>query len=113
MDSQTGPSHEYCVEVSGWDASDSFFVEKTMLDWGGDETKEIKLRRALREGCIVFLRLLHSMDGASKFPIACHAVKVASIDSSGVAVVRLLQLHPRPALNEGAPTLDSAAMRVA
>ncbi|HXQ26967.1 MAG TPA: hypothetical protein VN822_11200 [Candidatus Acidoferrales bacterium] len=113
MDLQTEPSHKYQVEVSGWDASEGFFVEKAMLDWGGDETKEIILRSVLREGCIVFLRLLHPVDGASKYPIACRAVKVARKDASGGTVVRLVQLHPRPPLSEIAPDLNSAADRVA
>src|ERR1700693_2189963 len=39
----------YRVEVSGWDAKESFFVEKTLLDWEGEGKKEIALRNSLRE----------------------------------------------------------------
>ena len=113
MELQTGRSHQYPVEVSGWDASESFFVEKAMLDWAGDETKEIRLRSALREGCIVFLRMLHPADGSSKFSIPCRAVKVVNKGKSGGSVVRLVQLHPRPAFTDAAPSLNSAAGRVA
>ncbi|MBZ5695690.1 MAG: hypothetical protein LAN36_10060 [Acidobacteriia bacterium] len=113
MDLQAGSPDRYRVEVSGWDASGSFFVEQAMLDWSGDETKEISLRRTLREGCIVFLRPPHTVGGGSKFPIACRAVKVASKDAGGGTVVRLVQLHPRPPLSEAAPNLNPAAHRVA
>jgi hypothetical protein len=47
----------YHVEVSGWDASDAFFVEKTTLDWSGGDKKEISLRSTLCEGRVVFVRL--------------------------------------------------------
>ena len=113
MDLQTGQSYRYPVEVSGWDTSERFFVEKTMLDWAGDETKEIRLKSALREGCIVFLRMLHPVDGASKFPIPCRAVKVANKGQGGSSIVRLVQLHPRPALSDAPPNLNFGAGRVA
>ena len=113
MDLKAEAPYRYRVEVSGWDASESFFVETAMLDWSGDETEAITLRRALREGCIVFLRLLHPVDGASRLPIACRVVKVARKDASGGTVVRLVQLHPRPSLSEIAPTLNPAVDKVA
>ena len=113
MESQTRSSHRYPVEVSGWDATEGFFVEKAMLDWAGDETKVVRLKSALREGCIVFLRMLHPVDGASKFPIPCRAVKVVNKRQSGGSVVRLVQLHPRPAFTDAAPNVNSAAGRVA
>ena len=113
MDLQSGSPDRHRVEVSGWDASGSFFVEKAILDWNGDETKEISLRRTLGEGCIVFLRPLHTVGGASKFPIACRAVRVAKKDESGDTVVRLLQLHPHLPFSEAAPNLNPAAHRVA
>lgn len=64
MDFQSGSEMEntnsYRVEVSGWDASEKFFVEKTALTWGGDEKKEINLRSSLREGSVVFVHLLQA-----------------------------------------------------
>lgn len=50
----------YRVEVSGWDASENFFVEKTGLEWNREEKKEIVLRSFLLEGCVVFVSLLQS-----------------------------------------------------
>jgi hypothetical protein len=84
-----------------------------MLDWAGDETKEIRVRSALREGCVVFLRMLQPADGASRFPIPCRAVKIANKGQSGGSIVRLVQLHPRPALTDAATSSNSAAGRVA
>ena len=113
MDLQARSSNRYPVEVSGWDASESFFVEKAMLDWAGDETKEVRLRRTLREGCIIFLRMLHPADGASRFPIPCRAVKVASRGQHAGSVIRLVQLHPRPAFTGTVSSSNPSADRVA
>jgi hypothetical protein len=48
----------YGVEVSGWDSSPSFFVEKTELAWSEASGKQITLRRQLRPGTMIFVRLL-------------------------------------------------------
>lgn len=36
----------YRVEVSGWDISQSFFVEKPELEWNEENGKQITLSRA-------------------------------------------------------------------
>ena len=36
----------YRVEVSGWDTSQSFFVEKPELEWNEENGKQITLSRA-------------------------------------------------------------------
>ena len=84
----------YRVEVSGWDASENFFVEKTTLDWDRETRQEVSLRSILREGCVLFVRLLHPLDNTDNFPIAYQAVKVTAKGRSGWSRVRLAQLRP-------------------
>jgi hypothetical protein len=38
------------VEVSGWDTSPSFFVEKAELEWNEEGCKHVTLGRELRTG---------------------------------------------------------------
>ncbi len=86
----------YRVEVSGWDASENFFVEKTALNWCDDAGKQVLLRNSLREGAIVFIRLNQSAT-AQIFPIAYQAQKISPRDARGLSRVSLVQLRPRPA----------------
>ncbi|HKS80561.1 MAG TPA: hypothetical protein VJR23_03575 [Candidatus Acidoferrales bacterium] len=95
MNFQLGVSESYRVEVSGWDASENFFVEKTILDWTSEESKEVLLHSALREGSVVFMRLLQPMSGSNNFPLAYQAVNVKPKDSTGKARVSLAQLRPK------------------
>ena len=85
----------YRVEVSGWDASENFFVEKATLEWRGGEQKEITLPVRLREGCVLFVRLLQPTTSGVNVPIAYQAAKVTNDDSKGVFRVCLAQLRPR------------------
>ncbi len=57
----------YPVEVSGWDASESFFVEKSELEWEEDAGKRVILHRTLGEGAHVFVRLIQSPEGHWQF----------------------------------------------
>jgi hypothetical protein len=85
----------YRVEVSGWDAKENFFVEKTILEWKPDDKKSILLRADIRPGCIVFVRLLQPMATAASFPIAYEALPSAERDDAGAAHVSLERLRPR------------------
>lgn len=85
----------YHVEVSGWDVSENFFVETTLLDWAPDSQQEIRLRSALREGHIVFVRLLQPLENGSNLPIAYRAAKVMPKEADGRTRVCLEKLHPR------------------
>ena len=49
MDSHPEGKTSYRVEVSGWDASEDFFVEKTELEGNRNDIKEIVLRSLVRE----------------------------------------------------------------
>ena len=90
----------YRVEVSGWDAKENFFVEKTTLEWNPDEKKSMLLRADIRPGCIVFVRLLQPLATATSFPIAYEALTSAERDASGAARVSLERLRPRASYKE-------------
>jgi hypothetical protein len=95
MEFQMDTSNGYRVEVSGWDTKETFFVEKTILEWEGEGKKEIALKSPLREGCVVFVRLLQPVASGNNFPIAYQARTIASQDANGRARVGLERLRPR------------------
>jgi len=103
----------YPVEVSGWDASEAFFVEKTDLAWAADGMKEISLRRGVREGSVIFVRLLQSVSDTDSYPIACQAVKVKEREADGRAAIQLTQLRPRTFFKDAARDLNYSAIKVA
>jgi hypothetical protein len=90
----------YRVEVSGWDASENFFVEKTLLNWGNDEEKEVHLRSDLREGSVVFVRLLQPLTNGNTFPVAYQAQRIGPRDPEGQTRINLAQLRPRPSYKQ-------------
>jgi hypothetical protein len=99
--------NSYAVEVSGWDASEDFFVEKTDLTWTADGMKEISLHRTMREGSVIFVRLMQPMANADNYPIACQAVKVMEHTATGRAHVLLSQLRPRAFFKDTVNELNS------
>jgi hypothetical protein len=90
----------YRVEVSGWDAKENFFVEKTTLEWKPEDKKSMLLRADIRPGCIVFVRLLQPLATAASFPIAYEALTSTERDTSGAARVSLERLRPRATYKE-------------
>jgi hypothetical protein len=104
--------NRYRVEVSGWDASDAYFVEKTTLDWIGGDDKEISLRPAMREGAVVFVRLLQQFGKIDNLPIAYRASGVR-IGDGGQTLVRLERLHPRARFKEAVDAADDSESKVA
>lgn len=96
MNFTTDQANSYRVEVSGWDASENFFVEKTMLNWGRDQKKEIQLRSALREGSVVFVRLLQPLASSNNFPVAYQPQRIGPRNTEGQSRIHLAQLRPRP-----------------
>jgi len=113
MQLATDADKTYRVEISGWDATENFFVEKTLLDWSSDEIKQVLLRSPLREGSVIFMRLLQPLNDGHNFPLAYQAVQVTPKDLHGQVCVRLAQLHPRATQRELALLEENAAMRVA
>lgn len=102
----------YTVEVSGWDATETFFVENTDLTWTSDGIKEIILHRSVREGSVVFVRLIQPVTSSDNCPIACQALKVIEY-SAGHAAIQLTQLRPRAFFKDTVRDLDFSATKVA
>jgi hypothetical protein len=94
MRSEINDTGHYAVEISGWDASEKFFVEKTTLPVSTCSDKLICLQYQLRHGCVVFVRLLPLSLGCDNFPIAYRAEIVQCDGLNGLTVVRLSPLHP-------------------
>lgn len=95
MSSQSLGSNTYRIEVSGWDRSESFFVEKTQLDWSEQHGKKIFLRHSVREGAVLFVRLIHPTAAGHSFPVAYQVKEVGPADAAGMYAVSLVQIHPR------------------
>ena len=66
-------SSHYSVEVSGWDVSESFFVEKCELEWNEQSGKCVALRRMLPERAHVFVRLLQLLSTERSYPVVYEA----------------------------------------
>jgi hypothetical protein len=85
----------YSVEVSGWDEQDDFFVERTVLDLGLCDEKEVRLRYPVREGSVVFVRSLQPVDESDRCPVACRVAHVSNEGTGGKALIQLEQMRPR------------------
>jgi hypothetical protein len=105
-------TNSYRVEVSGWDASDAFFVEKTNLDWSGGDEKVISLRSTLHQGAVVFVRLLQQFGKVDSFPIAYRAASVKTGENERT-LVQLARLHPRTSFKETAGLSNESQSKVA
>lgn len=88
------PLASYSVEVSGWDDSHSFFVEKSALCWSEETGKQLTLGRRLRPGAMVFVRLLQPIDAERSFPVAYEAEPISTMSESGQQF-RLKRVVPR------------------
>jgi hypothetical protein len=90
-------SSSYRVEVSGWDLSENFFVEKTLLEWTEPSQKSVYVRHPLRPGAIVFVRLIDPTAGSHAFPIAYQAQTIRPADYQGMNQILLVQLRSQSA----------------
>ncbi len=95
--------NSYRVEISGWDLAENFFVEKTALKWDGQGTKEACVQSSLREGTVVFIRLLQPLASENNYPIAYQAVCVGTRDARGLIRIGLEQLRARRSFRQGLP----------
>jgi hypothetical protein len=93
--------NSYRVEVSGWDARENFFVEKTSLDWREREGKTVALHATVRLDSVLFVRLLRPLGGGADFPVPHRAVSVEdrSKDAS-LTDVGLEQMQPRTTMRD-------------
>lgn len=101
-------SNSYSVEVSGWDAKENFFVEKTVLDWDAGGRREVGLQSKVRPGAVVFVRLLRPLVSDSDFPIAYEAVKVDGKMPDGRTRISLMRLAPANRPHDAAPGVRRA-----
>jgi hypothetical protein len=83
----------YRVEVSGWDKSQTFFVEKSELEWDGSIGKQLKLRRALSTGAMIFVRLMQPTAADRSSPVAYRAEYLGP-NPEGSHKFCLRQIHP-------------------
>ncbi len=93
---QSPVTTSYCIEVSGWDSFENFFVEKTELDWSEEGGKKVHLRHPMRDGALIFVRLIHPTASGHSFPVAYQIVKSGPAAVAGRWQFHLTQLHPRP-----------------
>ena len=89
----------YRIEISGWDMSGTFFVENTELDWSDENGKMVYLLHRVREGALVFVRLIHPTAASYTFPVAYQVEKASPEAVGGRWGVHLAQLHPRPSVD--------------
>jgi hypothetical protein len=94
MNSQNVETEGHFVEVSGWDISEKFFVEKALLDWDPDGGERISLHSSVREGTVIFVRLTQPVV-ESTYPLAYQATRVGLPDAQGLRRVTVVQLRPR------------------
>lgn len=84
----------YRVEVSGWDSSQSFFVEKSELEWSEDSGKQVTLSRQPRPGTMIFVRLVQPTAPGRSSPVAYKAEHIGSLRENQHQF-RLTQVVPR------------------
>jgi hypothetical protein len=73
----TAVTSMYRVEVSGWDNTQSFFVEKAELEWSESGEKLVSLRHQIQEGTLLFVRLLQPVSPDRSHPVPYTAVPLA------------------------------------
>ena len=101
-------SNGYRVEVSGWDAEERFFVEKSTLVWSERKGKTVALKSVVRAGSVLFVRLTQPLGGGSGFPVPYRAVECEFRNGGPGRVLMLEQLQPRMTVRETASHLFSA-----
>jgi hypothetical protein len=114
-DTNTGNSFnapgDYRIEISGWGADNSFFVERaTLVGMAGGE-KEVRLLHRLPEGAMVFARSISSDPSNLSVPVAFRAKTVVPMESQEGYEVALVQMHPRAQAPKG--TKESSTRQIA
>ena len=84
----------YSVEVSGWDHSQVFFVERSELNWSEETGKLLTLSRRLPPGAMIFVRLLQPTDGERAFPVA-YETEALSDPGERLQQFRIARVVPR------------------
>jgi len=92
-------SDSYPVEASGWDSTQSFFVEKSELEWNEVTGKHLTLSRSLCPGSMLFLRLLQPISQDRSLSVAYQAEHVG-VTPDGQQQFRLSQIQPNSVLRD-------------
>ena len=103
----------YRVEVSGWDANERFFVEKSTLVWTPSSGKKLALNALVRTGSVLFVRLIQPLGGGTSFPVPYRAVEFEAKGHGSRGMVKLEQMQPRMAYGETAGYFADPGKRVA
>ncbi len=100
----------YRVEISGWDVNEQFFVERAALQWGQGEQRTALIRRRVRPGALVFIRLLQDTAPSRSFPVAYRAGQVREREGQDSYELSLKQVWPaEPDTSPGGSALFEAA----
>jgi hypothetical protein len=92
-------SSTYSVEVSGWDGTQSFFVERSELTWNEQFGKRLVLSHQLCPGTMIFVRLLQPTAAEHTFPVAYQAEPLGPAPE-GKQLFRVIRMQPRSAAEE-------------
>ncbi len=89
---QSPTSSSYPIEASGWDSTQSFFVERSELEWNEETGKCLALTHSLRPGAMIFLRLLQSAAPGRSLPVA-YNTQFIGVTANGQQRFRLKPIH--------------------
>jgi len=89
----------YSVEVSGWDNTHSFFVEKSELTWNEETGKRLTLAHQLCPGAMIFVRLLQPTASDRTFPVAYQAEPLGQTPE-GRQLFQVTRMQPRSTTEE-------------
>jgi hypothetical protein len=84
----------YAVEVSGWDRTESFFVETCELEWKEESDKQVTLKRALNDNAVLLVRVVQ-FDGSDRSDPVVYEAKWVRRTRSGLHQFRLNTVVPR------------------
>ena len=84
----------YSVEVSGWDTSHTFFVEKSELSWNEESGKFLTLLHELPRHTMIFVRLLQASSSERTFSVAYEA-EPQGRTPDGQQMFRVTRIVPR------------------
>jgi hypothetical protein len=95
MGTETIVPATYPIEISGWNVDSEFFVERADLRWNELGEKRVSLRQTVRDGSVVFVRLVTPKADSPAVPIAYQAQLLADQRSRGAIEMKLVPCRPR------------------
>jgi hypothetical protein len=101
----------YLVEVSGWDHNQQFFVEHAALEWREEQQKSLWVRKSVRCGALLFVRLLANTSEARTLPVAYRVREVCERDAGTAYEVMLSQILPAPESHTSTSAMLDATRR--